>query len=40
MQAPRQLDLSVSRRGLRALPLAFDINFCCSYSCSSIVLVD
>jgi hypothetical protein len=39
MQAPTvELDLRVSRRGRRRAPLAFDINLCCSYSCSSVVL--
>jgi len=35
-----ELDLRVSRRGRRRAPLAFDINLCCSYSCSSVVLTD
>lgn len=31
------LDLRISRRGRRRAPLALDINFCCSYSCSSVI---
>lgn len=39
MQTPAvQLDLEVSRRGRRRAPLALDISFCCSYSCSSVIL--
>ena len=38
----RTPDLIVSRRGRRRAPLASDINisFCCSYSCSSFILMD
>jgi hypothetical protein len=32
--------LRVSRRGLRRAPLAFDIDFCCCYSCSSLIVMD
>jgi hypothetical protein len=32
--------LRVSRRGRRRAPLAFEIDFCCCYSCSSVILMD
>jgi len=34
------LRLRVTRRGLRRAPLAFDIDFCCCYSCSSLIVMD
>jgi hypothetical protein len=34
------LRLRVTRRGRRRAPLASDVNLSCSYSCSSIILMD
>ena len=39
METIDELDLHVSRRGRRRAPLALDISFCCSYCCSSIIIL-